>query len=47
MFRANVAFDDHPLGPRMAGQIATVSVESVLRFLQRREPQTRLLKLAL
>jgi hypothetical protein len=33
--RANIAFDDHPLDRRMAGQIDVVSAESVLDFLQR------------
>lgn len=33
MFRANVAFDDHPFDRRMAGQIDTVTVESVYKFL--------------
>jgi hypothetical protein len=33
MFRANVAFDDHPLGRRMAGQIDTVTVDAVTRFV--------------
>lgn len=37
MFRANVAFDDHPFGRRMAGLIDTVTVDSVVRFLERRE----------
>lgn len=41
VFMANVAFDDHPFGRRMAGQIDTVTVESVLEFVQRREPQAR------
>ena len=36
MFKANVAFDDHPFDRRMAGQIDVVTVESVLRFLQQR-----------
>lgn len=30
---AHIAFDDHPFGPRMAGQIATVSVDSVFAWL--------------
>ncbi|HZX27375.1 MAG TPA: DUF2145 domain-containing protein [Telluria sp.] len=38
MFRANVAFDDHPFDRRMAGQIDTVTVESVERFVRRRDP---------
>ncbi len=41
MFRANVAFDDHPFDRRMAGQIDTVTVESVVRFLERRDPEHR------
>jgi len=43
MFRANVAFDDHPFGQRMAGQIDTITVDSVDRFL-RTDPQTRVLE---
>ena len=33
MFRANVAFDDHPMGRRMGGQIDTVTVDAVTRFV--------------
>lgn len=33
MFRANVAFDDHPSGQRWADRIDTVTVESVESFL--------------
>jgi hypothetical protein len=44
MFRANVAFDDHPFGQRMAGQIDTVTVSSVERFL-RGDAQARVLEL--
>lgn len=32
LFRANIAFDDHPFGRRMAGKIDTVTVESLIRF---------------
>jgi len=32
---ANVAFDDHPAGQRMAGRIETVTVDSVLAWLER------------
>lgn len=39
LFRANIAFDDHPMGRRMAGQIDTVTVESVAQFLKKRDPQ--------
>jgi hypothetical protein len=41
MFSANIAFDDHPFGRRMAGQIDTVTVESVFRFVRERDPQVR------
>jgi hypothetical protein len=34
--RANVAFDDHPTGQRLAGRIATVTVDSVFRWLPQR-----------
>jgi len=37
MFKANIAFDDHPLGRRIAGQIDTVTVESVVRFVRKRD----------
>jgi hypothetical protein len=41
MFSANVSFDDHPFARRMAGQIDTVTVESVLSFVRQREPGAR------
>ncbi len=41
IFTANIAFDDHPMGRRVAGQIDTVTVESVLDFIKRRDPQAR------
>lgn len=41
MFRANIAFDDHPMSRRMAGKIDTVTVESIDRFLQGRDAQMR------
>lgn len=41
MFRANVAFDDHPMDRRMAGQIDTVTVESMVTFLRRSDSQFR------
>jgi hypothetical protein len=40
-FRANVSFNDHPFGQRMAGQIDTVTVESVVNFVARREPSAK------
>jgi hypothetical protein len=41
LFSANIAFDDHPFGRRAMGQIDTVVVESVLRFMRQREPESR------
>ncbi|MES2260673.1 MAG: DUF2145 domain-containing protein [Pseudomonadota bacterium] len=41
MFRANVAFDDHPFDRRMAGQIDTVSVDAVVRFIRQQERDAR------
>lgn len=43
MFRANVAFDDHPFDRRMAGQIDTVSTDAVVRMLRMVDPQARTL----
>ena len=36
MFRANVAFDDHPMGQRMQGHITTVTVDGIERFMRSR-----------
>jgi hypothetical protein len=41
LFRANVEFDDHPFGRRAAGQIDTVTVESVMRFVKQLDPGAR------
>lgn len=38
LFSANVSFDDHPFGRRMAGHIDTVTVESVMRFIREHDP---------
>jgi hypothetical protein len=38
--RANIAFDDHPLARRMAGEIDVVSAESALAFLRLVDPDT-------
>jgi hypothetical protein len=40
MFKANVAFDDHPNGDRYAGKIAVVSVDSVAEFMQQRDAKS-------
>lgn len=45
MFRANVAFDDHPTERRMAGQIDTVSTDAVLRMVRMIDPQAKTLTL--
>jgi hypothetical protein len=41
MFRANVAFDDQPFDRRMAGHIDTVTVDSVVRFVEQRDADAR------
>ena len=43
MFRANVAFDDHPFDRRMAGQIDTVTTDAVVRFVRGTDAQARVL----
>jgi hypothetical protein len=47
MFRANIAFDDHPSELRFSDQIFTVTVESVAEFVRRLDPKTRNLVLKL
>ncbi|MFZ4875455.1 DUF2145 domain-containing protein [Janthinobacterium sp. Mn2066] len=37
MFRANIAFDDHPFDRRMGGKIDVVTVDSITRFVRQRE----------
>lgn len=39
VFKANIEFDDHPFGKRMAGQIDTVTVDSIYNFLEKNDPQ--------
>ena len=41
MFRANIAFDDHPNELRFSDQIYTVTVESVADFVRRLDPKSR------
>jgi len=36
LFRANVAFDDQPMGRRIAGKIETTTVESIVSFLDQK-----------
>jgi hypothetical protein len=45
MFKANIAFDDHPFDRRMAGQIDTVTVDSVFRFVEARDAEARRIQL--
>lgn len=44
--KANITFDDHPNELRFSDRIRTVTVDSVLRFLERREPEARRIELA-
>lgn len=41
MFRANVAFDDHPFDRRLAGKIDTVTTDAVLRLMRMVDPDTK------
>ena len=47
MFRANVSFDDHPFDRRMSGLIDTVTVESIVRFVQGRDDSAEKIVLGL
>lgn len=47
MFRANIAFDDHPNELRFSDQIYTVTVESIVDFARRVDPATQVLVLKL
>ena len=40
LFKANVAFTDHPLKERLSGNYQFVSVESTARFLQQQAPDS-------
>ena len=46
-FRANISFNDHPFGRRMAGQIDTVTVESIVAFVQEHDRATKQIALSL
>jgi len=43
MFRANVAFDDHPFDRRMAGQIDTVTTDAIVNFVRGRDAGAKVL----
>lgn len=45
MFKANIAFDDHPFNRRMAGQIDTVTVDSLYEFLEAQDPNGKAIEL--
>lgn len=47
MFKANIAFDDHPNELRFSDQIYTVTVESIVDLTQRIDPKTRVIVLKL
>jgi hypothetical protein len=40
IFKANVAFDDHPTGDRISGKIEVATVESVADFVQKLDPKS-------
>jgi hypothetical protein len=46
-FRANISFNEQPFDRRMAGLIDTVTVESVVAFVQERDPAARQIALSL
>ena len=41
LFRANIAFDDHPMELRFSDQIHTVTVDSIANFVRRLDPGAR------
>lgn len=45
MFKTNIAFDDHPFNRRMAGQIDTVTVDSVYEFLKKADSKGNTIEL--
>jgi hypothetical protein len=45
--RQNISFDDHPFGRRMAGKIDTVTVASVIQYLQRNDAEMVLREVSL
>lgn len=47
MSKANIAFDDHPSELRWSDRIRTVTVDSVLAFILRREPKAERLEISL
>jgi len=45
LFRANVAFDDHPTGPRLRGHFDTVTVDGIEQFVRTRDRGARIIEL--
>lgn len=45
LFRANVAFDDHPTAMRLRGRFATVTVDDIERFVLSHEGDARIIEL--
>ena len=45
LFRANVAFDDHPSGLRVRGRFGTVTVDGIEHFMRRHDRATRVIEL--
>ena len=41
LFRANIAFDDHPIELRSANRIYTITVDSIADFVRRLDPGAR------
>lgn len=45
LFRANVAFDDHPAGPRIRGHFDTVTVDEIEKFVRSYDRGARVIEL--
>jgi len=45
LFRANVAFDDHPTGPRLRGHFDTVTVDGIEQFVRSHDHGAQILEL--
>ena len=45
LFRANVAFDDHPTGPRLRGHFDTVTVDGIEQFVRSHERGAQIIEL--
>jgi hypothetical protein len=45
LFRANVAFDDHPAGLRMSGRFGTVTVDGIEQFVRHHDRAARVIEL--